>query len=69
MTLVILAGGKGTRIKKFSNSPKPIIKFNGLYFLDYLIQNYSIYNFKNIYILAGYKGKQIKNIYKQESLI
>ncbi len=62
--LVILAGGKGTRIKKFSNSPKPIIKFNGLYFLDYLIQNYSIYNFKNIYILAGYKGKQIKNIYK-----
>ena len=26
--LVILAGGKGTRIRKLSNYPKPIIKFN-----------------------------------------
>lgn len=63
--LVILAGGKGTRIKKFSNYPKPIIRFNNLYFLDYVIQNYSIYNFKNIYVLAGYKGMQIKKIYSK----
>ena len=63
--LVILAGGKGTRIKKFSNYPKPIIKFNNLHFLDYLIQNYTIYNFKNIYVIAGYKGMQIKKIYSK----
>ena len=61
--LVILAGGKGSRIKKFTNYPKPLVKFNNLHFLDYLIQNYSLYNFKNIYILAGYKGNQIKKIY------
>ncbi len=65
LDLVILAGGKGTRIKKLSNYPKPLVKFNNLHFLDYLIQNYSIYNFKSIYILAGYKGDQIKKIYNK----
>ena len=63
--LVILAGGKGTRIKKLTSYPKPIEKFNNLHFLDYLIQAYAIYNFKNIYVLAGYKGMQIKKIYKK----
>ena len=66
LDLVILAGGKGTRIKKFSNYPKPIIKFNNLHFLDYLIQNFTTYNFNNIYILAGYKGNQIKKIYNRK---
>lgn len=64
--LVILAGGKGTRIKKLSNYPKPIVKFNNLYFLDYLMQNYLLHNFKNIYILAGHKGKQIKKKYHKK---
>ena len=63
--LVILAGGRGTRIRELSNYPKPIIKFNNLYFLDYLIQTFSIYNFKNIFILAGYKGSQIRKIYSR----
>ena len=64
--LVILAGGKGTRIRKLSNYPKPFIKFNNLHFLDYLMQNYLLYSFKNIYILAGYKGDQIKKKYHQK---
>ena len=37
--LVILAGGKGTRIKKFINSPKPVAKFNNL---NYTPQNQNI---------------------------
>ncbi len=64
--LVILAGGKGTRIKKLTNYSKPVVKFNNLNFLDYLLQNYSIYNFKNIYVLAGFKGIQIKRIYDKK---
>ena len=63
--LVILAGGKGSRIKKLTNKPKPIVKFNNLHFLDYVIQNYALYDFKNIYVIAGYKGSQIKKIYSQ----
>ena len=65
LDLVILAGGKGSRIKNFTNKPKPIVKFNSLPFLDYLIQNYTLYNFKNIYVLAGYKGSQIRKIYSK----
>lgn len=64
--LVILAGGKGTRIKKFINSPKPVAKFNNLNFLDYIFQNYSINSFKNIYILAGFKGDEITKIYNRK---
>ena len=63
--LVILAGGKGTRIKKFSKYPKPLVKFNNLHFLDYLIQNYSIYNFKIFIFLLVTKEIQIKKIYNK----
>ena len=56
--LVILAGGKGSRIKRFlSNKPKPMASFNGKYFIEYIIQNFSKYNFHKIYILTGFKSK------------
>jgi len=58
--LVILAGGLGSRIKKYlKNIPKPLIKINGKPFLQYLLQALSIYNFKNIYLLCGYRSKRI----------
>ena len=58
--LVILAGGKGTRIKRLlADKPKPMAKFNGKYFIDYIIQNFSKYDFENIFILTGYKSKII----------
>ena len=58
--LVILAGGKGTRIKRLlANKPKPMAKFNKKFFIEYIIQNFSKYDFENIYILTGYKSKII----------
>ena len=60
LDLVILAGGKGTRISKITKKiPKPLIQFKNKYFLSYLINHYSKYPFEKIYILAGYKGEQI----------
>ncbi len=54
--LVILAGGKGSRIKNFLvGKPKPMLKFNNKYFLSYIIQFFGKYNFNNIYILTGYR--------------
>jgi len=62
LDLVILAGGKGSRIKKFlKNKPKPMAKFNNRYFIEYIIQNFSKYNFRRIIILTGYKSKIIIN--------
>ena len=60
--LVILAGGKGTRIKTFLKSiPKPLFKFKDISFLQILLNNYCKYPFENIYILCGYKGDKIYN--------
>ena len=60
LDLVILAGGKGSRVKKFlGNSPKPMVKFNNKFFLQYLINQYSKYNFKRIIILTGFRSKII----------
>lgn len=58
--LVILAGGRGSRISKLTKTkPKPLIKFNNKFFISYLINFYSKYPFEKIFILAGYKGHQI----------
>ena len=60
LDLVILAGGKGSRIKKYlKNKPKPMMRFNRIYFLRYLINMYSKYPINNIYILCGFKHKVI----------
>jgi D-glycero-D-manno-heptose 1,7-bisphosphate phosphatase len=61
ISLVILAGGKGKRIKKYSKGcPKPLLKFNGITFLNLIINNFSKYNFNKIYILCGYRGHLFK---------
>jgi D-glycero-D-manno-heptose 1,7-bisphosphate phosphatase len=66
--LVILAGGKGSRIKKFlKNKPKPLAIFNKKYFLSYIINNLSKYNFENIYILTKYKSQKIFKIYHKKN--
>ena len=65
--LVILAGGEGTRIKQYlKNKPKPMLKFNGIFFLRYLINIYAKYPFKKIYILTGFKSEIIfKNFHNK----
>ena len=54
MILVILAGGKGLRLKELTkNNPKPMVKINKRPFLEKLILNYSKYNLeKFLYLLA-----------------
>ena len=62
--VVILAGGKGTRIKKLlKNNPKPLSKISHLYFLEYLINNISKFYINKIFIIAGYKGKKISKVF------
>ncbi len=62
--LVILAGGKGTRIKNhLKGKCKPLVNINGKPFLDYLIEKVSKFKINNIIILAGFKGNQIYERY------
>ena len=67
LDLVILAGGKGTRIKKYLNKkPKPMVRLNKIYFLQYLINIFSKYPLNKIFILVGYKSDIIfKNFHNK----
>ena len=61
LDLVILCGGRGSRLGGLTKKiPKPMIKILGKPFLQHLINFYKKNNFQNIYLLAGYKGYQIK---------
>ena len=66
--IVILAGGKGTRIKKYLNgNPKPLVQIKNYKFLDLLIKKICKYDINNLIILAGYKGNLIKKKYHNKS--
>ena len=58
---VILAGGKGSRIKKYlGKKPKPLIKINNKYFLNILLRKIAKYNFEKIIIIGSFRGNLIK---------
>ena len=69
LDLVILAGGKGTRIRNYTkNNPKPLAKIADYVFLDLLLGNVSKYHFRKIFILAGYKGDKIYKKYHNKNI-
>ena len=52
---VILAGGRGTRLRPITNTrPKPMVEFHGRPFLEYLIEMLREQGFKNVLLLLGY---------------
>jgi len=66
-SLVILVGGKGTRISKFSKGiPKPLLKFDKVPFLDLILNYYSKFDFHEIILLAGHKSNIFKKKYHNQ---
>jgi len=66
MKVVILAGGFGTRLSKYTNKiPKPMIKINKLPILVHIMKHYYSYGFENFYIAAGYKSHVIKEYFQK----
>ena len=63
--VVILAGGKGTRISQYTEKiPKPMIKIGKVPMLTHIMRIYMFYGFKDFVIAGGYKINVIKNYYK-----
>ncbi len=61
MKVVLLAGGKGTRISEESQfRPKPMIEIGGKPILWHIMKEYSYYGFNEFIICAGYKQEYIK---------
>lgn len=64
MKVVILAGGKGTRISEESVlRPKPMIEIGGMPILWHIMKIYSFFGFHEFIICCGYKGQMIKDYF------
>jgi glucose-1-phosphate cytidylyltransferase len=64
MKVVILAGGRGTRISEESVSrPKPMVEIGKNPILWHIMKIYSSYGFNDFIICCGYKGYMIKQYF------
>jgi len=64
MKVVILAGGRGTRISEESHlKPKPMIDVGDHPILWHIMKTYSRYGFNEFVICCGYKGFVIKEFF------
>ena len=70
MKVVILAGGKGSRLSEYTTSiPKPMVKIMGVPIIKRIISFYSEYGFKEFIVASGYKSEIIKNYFKKNKNI
>ena len=65
MKVVIMAGGKGTRIASVNSEvPKPMIKIGGKPILQWQIENLKACGLTEIILVVGYMGKVIQDYFK-----
>ena len=68
MKVIILAGGKGTRLSEYTQSiPKPMVKIGGKPIIQHIINYYNKYNFNDFIIAAGYKHSVISKYFKKKN--
>ena len=68
MKVVILAGGKGTRISEYTSSiPKPMVPIGSKPILEHIINYYIKFGFKDFIIATGYKHSIIKDYFKNKN--
>ena len=70
MKVVILAGGKGSRLSEYTKSiPKPMVKIAGAPILKRIIGIYKNFGFNEFIVASGYKSEIIKNFFKKNKNI
>ena len=69
MKVIILAGGKGSRISEYTKKiPKPMIKILNKTILEHIIEIYAKQSYDDFYILTGYKGNLISKYFTKFKL-
>jgi glucose-1-phosphate cytidylyltransferase len=64
MKVVILCGGKGTRLHEETEfKPKPLVQIGGMPILWHIMKIYSSYGFRDFILCLGYKGSMIKDFF------
>jgi len=67
MKVVILAGGKGTRVSEYTRlMPKPMVPIGSKPILEHIIKYYMKFGFKEFIIASGYKHSIIENYFKNK---
>lgn len=66
ISVVILCGGQGTRIREASESlPKPLVDIGGRPILWHILKTYGMYGFRHFILCLGYKSWDIKRYFLQ----
>ena len=64
--LVIMAGGKGSRLKPFTDIlPKPLIPFENKTIIESILDNFQLYGVKSSFITINYKSRIIKSYFEE----
>ena len=64
MKVVILAGGRGTRLSEETQLiPKPLVQVDSHPIIFHIMQNYSRFGYTDFIILTGYKGNELKKYF------
>jgi D-glycero-D-manno-heptose 1,7-bisphosphate phosphatase len=62
--VVLLAGGRGTRLGALSETvPKPLASVAGKPFLQYLVEEFRRFGFRDFLVLAGHLGGQVQDFF------
>lgn len=66
LPIVIMAGGKGTRLKPFTNIlPKPLIPINEKTITEHILENFEKHGCKEFYMIINYKKNFIKSYFTE----
>ncbi|HLC60517.1 MAG TPA: sugar phosphate nucleotidyltransferase [Candidatus Nanoarchaeia archaeon] len=70
MQVIVLCGGKGTRLSEYTEEiPKPLINVGNKPILWHLVQMYKRFGHKDFVFCLGYKGEKIREYFKNEKKI
>ena len=66
--VVVMAGGKGTRLEPFTKVlPKPLVPINEKPIIEHIIENFTEVGCSDFYLTVNYKGKILKAYFEELS--